>query len=107
MPEESATPDLVGRAREATFGGVAVIREFCEDMVGAYEGFDAQIGENLDLGKGIGLPFDVTAARLRDESLIADLTSVEIPDGPYNICWTHADAVNGALLEFLGVMAPA
>src|SRR6266849_2936202 len=84
MPEESATPGLVGRMREvfaalnsgdfdalaslcvpdavyesvamgATFEGVAAIREFCEDMVGAYEGFDAQIGENLDLGNGIGL----------------------------------------------------
>jgi ketosteroid isomerase-like protein len=84
MPEESATRDLVGRVHEvfaalnssdfdalaslcapdavyesvamgATFEGVAAIREFCEDMVGAYEGFVAQIGENLDLGKGIGL----------------------------------------------------
>jgi non-heme chloroperoxidase len=53
------------------------------------------------------LPFDITAARLRDESLIADLTLVEVPDGPHNICWTHADDVNGALLEFLGVMVPA
>jgi non-heme chloroperoxidase len=53
------------------------------------------------------LPLDVTAARLRDESLIADLTLVAVPDGPHNICWTHADEVNGALLEFLGVMVPA
>ena len=53
------------------------------------------------------LPFDITAARLRDESLIADLTVVEVPDGPHNICWTHADEVNGALLEFLGAMVPA
>lgn len=53
------------------------------------------------------LPFDITAARLRDESLIADLILVEVPDGPHNICWTHADDVNGALLEFLGVMVPA
>ena len=39
----------------ATFEGVAAIREFSEDMVGAYEGFDAQIEENVDLGKGIVL----------------------------------------------------
>jgi hypothetical protein len=32
------------------------------------------------------LPFDVTAARLRDEHLIADLTVVEIADGPITSC---------------------
>jgi non-heme chloroperoxidase len=48
------------------------------------------------------LPFDVTTARLRDERLIADLTVVEIPDGPHNVGWTHADEVNAALLSFLG-----
>jgi ketosteroid isomerase-like protein len=84
MPEESATPDLAERMREvfeawssgdfdalmsfcapnaiyesvamgARFEGFVAIREFGEDMVGAYEGFDARIEENLDLGKGIGL----------------------------------------------------
>jgi ketosteroid isomerase-like protein len=84
MSEESLTPDLVERMRGvfaawssgdfdaltgfcapdvvyqsvamvATFEGVAAIREFGEDMVGAYERFDAQIEENLDLGNGIGL----------------------------------------------------
>ena len=31
------------------------------------------------------LPFEATAARLRDEKLIADLTVVEVADGPHNI----------------------
>jgi non-heme chloroperoxidase len=48
------------------------------------------------------LPFESTAARLRDERLIADLTFVEIPDGPHNIGWTHYEDVNRALLDFLG-----
>src|SRR5919107_4367637 len=48
------------------------------------------------------LPFESTAARLRDEQLIADLTVVEVADGPHNIGWTHPDEVNAALLEFLG-----
>jgi non-heme chloroperoxidase len=48
------------------------------------------------------LPFESTAARLRDEKLIADLTFVEIPDGPHNIGWTFPDEVNAALLDFLG-----
>lgn len=48
------------------------------------------------------LPFNATAGRLRDENLIADLTVVEIPDGPHNICWTFPDEVNSTLLEFLG-----
>ncbi|MDT7577610.1 MAG: non-heme chloroperoxidase [Pseudonocardiales bacterium] len=47
------------------------------------------------------LPFEATAARLRDEKLIADLTFVEVPDGPHNIGWTHPDEVNTALLDFL------
>jgi non-heme chloroperoxidase len=47
------------------------------------------------------LPFDSTAARLRDEKLIADLTVVEVPNGPHNIGWTFPDEVNSALLEFL------
>ena len=47
------------------------------------------------------LPFEATAARLRDERLIADLTFVEVSNGPHNIAWTHHDEVNSALLSFL------
>src|ERR671936_131877 len=47
------------------------------------------------------LPFESTAARLRDEHLIADLTVVEVPDGPHNIGWTFPDECNKALLGFL------
>jgi non-heme chloroperoxidase len=47
------------------------------------------------------LPFEATAARLRDEALIADLTVVPVEDGPHNIGWTHPDEVNRALLDFL------
>jgi len=48
------------------------------------------------------VPLGVTTARLRDEHLIDDLTVVEIPDGPHNVCWTHPDEVNSALLSFVG-----
>jgi non-heme chloroperoxidase len=47
------------------------------------------------------LPPPVTVERLRDERLIADLTVVEISGGPHNVCWTHPDEVNSALLSFL------
>jgi non-heme chloroperoxidase len=47
------------------------------------------------------LPFESTAARLRDEKLIADLTVVEIENGPHNVGWTFPDEVNRALLDFL------
>ena len=53
------------------------------------------------------LPFEVTTARLRDERLIADLTVVEVADGPHNIGWTHSAEVNTALLDFLGGESPA
>jgi len=47
------------------------------------------------------LPFESTAARLRDENLIADCGVVAIDDGPHNIGWTFPDEVNAALLQFL------
>ena len=50
-------------------------------------------------------PFEVTTGRLRDERLIADLTAVTIADGPHNVCWTHPDEVNSALLSFIGSKA--
>jgi non-heme chloroperoxidase len=51
------------------------------------------------------LPFEATAARL--PALIADCKLVAVQGGPHNIGWTHADEVNGALLEFLGVVVSA
>jgi non-heme chloroperoxidase len=45
------------------------------------------------------LPIDATARRLPE--LLADCTYVEILDGPHNICWTHAEETNAALLDFL------
>src|SRR5438309_269037 len=47
------------------------------------------------------LPFEATAARLRDEKLIADLTVVSVENGPHNIGWTHPAETNRALLDFL------
>ena len=47
------------------------------------------------------LPFEATAARLRDERLIADLTVVPVEDGPHNIGWTYYEETNAALLDFL------
>jgi non-heme chloroperoxidase len=52
------------------------------------------------------LPFEATAARLRDERLIADLTVVEIPDGLHNIGWTFPDEVNHAPLGFVSGQEP-
>jgi non-heme chloroperoxidase len=45
------------------------------------------------------LPFEATAGRLGE--LIADVTVVPVEGGPHNICWTHPDEVNSALLGFL------
>jgi non-heme chloroperoxidase len=47
------------------------------------------------------LPFESTAARLRDENLIADLTFHEVKNGPHNVGWTFPEEVNPALLSFL------
>jgi pimeloyl-ACP methyl ester carboxylesterase len=53
------------------------------------------------------LPFEATAARLRDENLIADLTVVEVENGPHNIGWTHPAETNAAILGFLSGEAKA
>jgi non-heme chloroperoxidase len=53
------------------------------------------------------LPFEAAAARLRDENLIADLTVVEVEDGPHNVGWTHPEQTNAAILEFLSGEAKA
>jgi len=50
------------------------------------------------------LPFEATAARLRE--LIADVSVVAVAVGNKNIGWTHADEVNNALLEFLNESLP-
>ena len=46
------------------------------------------------------LPIASTADRLPD--LVDDLHLVRVEGGPHNIGWTHPDAVNKALLDFLG-----
>jgi non-heme chloroperoxidase len=45
------------------------------------------------------LPFEVTAARLGE--LIAEVTVVPVEGTPHNLCWTHPEEVNAALLGFL------
>jgi ketosteroid isomerase-like protein len=84
MSEESTTPDLVGLMRRwieaadrrdvdvagsfyapdavyesvgmgASFEGVAAIREFLGDFVGAYDEFGVEAEEVLDLGNGVTL----------------------------------------------------
>jgi len=47
------------------------------------------------------LPFESTAKRLHEESLIADLEFVAIENGPHNVGWTFPEEVNPALLSFL------
>jgi pimeloyl-ACP methyl ester carboxylesterase len=51
------------------------------------------------------LPFGATGKRLPD--MLKDAELVVIEGGPHAIAWTHADRVNNALLQFLGVRVPA
>lgn len=90
MPDESTTPDLVELTRRQLaalnrgdvqaqlsflapdvsweipslglrLDGVAAIRAFWEDFLGAYEAYEAEAQEILDLGKGVA--FTVILAR--------------------------------------------
>jgi ketosteroid isomerase-like protein len=109
MSEESTTPDLVERVRSlyealrtrdfamltsfcvsdaiyesmamgATFEGVEAMREFAEDIQRAYEAFDLQIEENLDLGKGIGLAVVNQKGRLTGSSSEAQMRYAAITE---------------------------
>jgi non-heme chloroperoxidase len=51
------------------------------------------------------LPFGATGKRLPD--MLKDAELVVIEGGPHAVAWTHADRVNNALLQFLGVRVPA
>lgn len=51
------------------------------------------------------LPYPATAARL--EQMLPGSQLVTLPGAPHAIPWTHADEVNGAILEFLTAGAPA
>jgi non-heme chloroperoxidase len=44
----------------------------------------------------------IAASGLRTAKLIKGARLLEVKDGPHCITWTHAEQVNGALLEFLG-----
>jgi len=44
----------------------------------------------------------ITASGLRTAKMIKGARSVVVKDGPHCITWTHADEVNGELVEFLG-----
>ena len=93
MPEESTTPDLVVLTRRwfeaanrrdvdaaasfyapdavhesvgmgASFEGVAAIREYLGDFVGAYDEFGVEAEEILDLGNGVVFAVLIQKARL-------------------------------------------
>ena len=51
------------------------------------------------------LPFPVTAKRTHET--VKGSTLVTIEGGPHGVLWTHADAVNPALLDFLEQKTPA
>jgi non-heme chloroperoxidase len=44
----------------------------------------------------------ITATGLRTAKLIKGARQLIVKDGPHCITWTHAEEVNGALLNFLG-----
>ena len=50
-------------------------------------------------GADIEIYYEATAKRL--PGLVKDLRLVPVEGGPHNICWTHPDEVNTALMEFL------
>jgi non-heme chloroperoxidase len=49
----------------------------------------------------------ITASGLRTAKLIKGARLVVVKDGPHCITWTHADEVNGELVDFLGKAKPA
>jgi ketosteroid isomerase-like protein len=136
MHEKSTTPDLVERVRGVyqalsrgdfdtlmsfcapdavyestamgvTFEGVEAMREFAEDMVGVYEGFDAQIEENLDLGEGIGLAVVNQKGRPTGSSFEAQMRYAAITEWVEHMlvrltAYTDIDAASAAAERLAG-----
>jgi non-heme chloroperoxidase len=104
MPERLSEPALRASSQVAAGSGPyatsACIDTWLTDFRGDLPKIDIPVLAVHGTADRI-LPLAVTTARLRDEHLIADLTVVEIADGPHNVGWTHADEVNSALLSFL------
>ena len=104
-PERISAPALLANHRVAfgssPYSTYACIDTWLTDFRGDLPRIDIPVLVIYGTADRI-LPPAVTAERLRDERLIADLTVAEIPDGPHNVCWTHPDEVNSALLSFLG-----
>ncbi|HEX5542333.1 MAG TPA: alpha/beta hydrolase, partial [Micromonospora sp.] len=51
------------------------------------------------------LPYPKTAQRLQD--MLPNSQLLTLPGAPHAIPWTHADEINKAIMEFIGVPAPA
>jgi hypothetical protein len=51
------------------------------------------------------LPYEATSRRL--PALLKNTRSTLIAGGPHAIIWTHADEVNQALLQFIGLLGQA
>ena len=105
QPERISAPALLASHRVAfsssPYSTYACIDTWLTDFRGDLARIDIPVLAVQGTADRI-LPFEKTTARLRDEHLIADLTVVEIADGPHNVGWTHPDEVNSALLSFLG-----
>jgi non-heme chloroperoxidase len=104
MPERLSEPALRASSQVAAASGpyasYACIETWITDFRGDLPKIDVPVLAVHGTADRV-LPFAATTARLRDEHLIADLTVVEIADGPHNVGWTHPDEVNSALLSFL------
>jgi non-heme chloroperoxidase len=101
LSEAALRATLQVAAGSGAYADLACIDSWLTDFRGDLAKIDVPVLAIHGLADRIA-PLGVTAARLRDEQLVDDLTVVEIPDGPHMLCWTHAEEVNSALLSFLG-----
>jgi non-heme chloroperoxidase len=101
LSEAALRATLQAAAGSGAYADLACIDAWLTDFHGDLAKIDVPVLAIHGLADRIA-PLGVTAARLRDEHLVDDLTVVEIPDGPHMVCWTHAAEVNSALLSFLG-----
>jgi non-heme chloroperoxidase len=101
LSEAALRATLQVAAGSGAYADLACIDSWLTDFRGDLTKIDVPVLAIHGLADRIA-PLGVTAARLRDEHLVDDVTVVEIPDGPHMVCWTHAEEVNSALLSFLG-----
>ena len=105
ISQEAVTASWNTATKSAPVAAFAVVPAWIEDFRADVDAVRKAAKPTLILHGSADriLPIDVTGRRLRD--LLPDADYVEIEGAPHGLLWTHAEAVNEALANFVAASA--